>query len=251
MEVVVYGALTTIWWMSSMSVLLPLLLLLKFNKFFRDRWFSFFFERVLGPIYAPKMVPLRKKAFGFLEKHLKDRDNSKQLDILEIGIGGGSNLQFYPENSSLTALDMNESFEKYFAENRKKHPQIKYARSVVAVAENMTEVEDSSMDLVICTYVLCSVMEIGQALSEVKRVLKPGGKFLFLEHVAYPRTQWGNTIQRFVAPLWKIYFDGCMPHQNIGEKIREAGFSNVELENFCPSGFMLFVRPQIVGIATK
>ncbi|KAG8179296.1 hypothetical protein JTE90_024145 [Oedothorax gibbosus] len=114
MEVVFYGALTTLWWMSSMSVLLPFLLLLKFSKFFRDRWFSFIFVRILGPIFSPINLPLRKKTFSILGKHLKGRDTSKELEVLEIGIGGGANLQFYPENSKLTAVDMNESFKKYF-----------------------------------------------------------------------------------------------------------------------------------------
>ncbi|CAL1265625.1 unnamed protein product [Larinioides sclopetarius] len=251
MEVVVYGALSTIWWMSSLSILLPFVLLLKFSKRFRDKWFSFIFMNCLGPLFNPKLTPLRKRAFDILKEHLAGRKKNVPLDILEIGIGGGANLQFYPENSNLTALDMNATFETYFKENQKKYPQIAYKKTVTAMAENMETIEDASMDVVVCTFVLCSVQNIQEVLSEVKRVLRPGGKFLFLEHVAFPHDQWSFTIQRFVAPLWHLYFDGCFPDRDIAEEIRQNGFSSVVCENKYPNSLLLFVRPQIVGIATK
>lgn len=177
MEVAVYGALTTMWWISSMTVLLPFVMLLKFSKFFRDRWFSFFFLKLVMPFYGTVLRPLRKKAFAPLEKHLASRDKSRQLEVLEIGIGGGDNLEYYPENSSLTAVDMNESFEGYYIQNQKKYPHVKYAKTVIGMAENMHEVGDSSIDLVISTYVLCSVKDINLVLNEVKRVLKPVSTF--------------------------------------------------------------------------
>ncbi|GFY51576.1 methyltransferase-like protein 7A [Trichonephila inaurata madagascariensis] len=150
----------------------------------------------------------RKKAFDLLKKDLAER-KKKTHEILEIGIGDGANLQYYPENSSLTALDMNASFEPYLKENLKKYPEIRYRRKVIAMAENMVGVEDSSVDVVVCTYTMCSAKSVPTILKEVKRVLKPGGKFLFLEHVSYPKSDWNYLLQVTVAPLWSTYFCGC------------------------------------------
>ncbi|KFM66183.1 Methyltransferase-like protein 7A, partial [Stegodyphus mimosarum] len=242
MEVALCAALTTVWWISSVSVLLPFVFLLKYSKTFRDKWFSWFFMRCLSPIFQPKLVPFRKQCFELLKEHLKDWDKSRPIRILEIGIGSGANLQFYPDNSHLTAVDMNASFETYFRENQKKYPQVTYKRTVLCMAENMHEIEDSSMDIVVSTYVLCSVENIEAVLKEVKRVLKENGKFLFLEHVAFPESEWSFTIQRVVAPLWALYFDGCCPHRNIGDQVHEAGFSNVVCKKMNPSSVLLFIR---------
>jgi len=251
MEVVVWGALTGIWWVSSATVLLPFLIILKYNKYLRDRWFSYIFVNFLKLFFEPKLTPLRKKAFQLLKDSIAKRDVSKPLKVLEIGIGSGANLQFYPENSNLTALDMNVNFETYFCKNQKKFPQIAYEKTIISVAENMKDVEDSSMDVVVSTYVLCSVTTVPDVLKEVKRVLKPGGKFLFLEHVSHPQSEWGYTLQRFASPLWLIYCDGCNLLRNIGDDILDAGFSDVNCQKMFPSSVQIHIRAQIYGLATK
>uniref|UniRef100_A0A2L2YE28 Methyltransferase-like protein 7A n=1 Tax=Parasteatoda tepidariorum TaxID=114398 RepID=A0A2L2YE28_PARTP len=169
MEVVAYLAVTTLWWISSLTVLSPFVLLLLLSKTFRNGWFSFFFGKVMGPLCSHKFMAKRKKLFELLEEHLPNRDKSIPLDILEIGIGPGANLQFYPENSNLTALDMNPSFFQIFHNNRKKYPQVKLVRTVLNWAEDMNEVEDSAYDVVISTHVLCSVKNIESVMKEVKR----------------------------------------------------------------------------------
>ncbi|KAG8172135.1 hypothetical protein JTE90_029360 [Oedothorax gibbosus] len=118
MEVVFYGALTTLWWCFHVCPP-PIPPPLEIQQVFRDRWFSFIFVRILGPIFSPINLPLRKRTFSILGKHLEGRDMSKELEVLEIGIGGGANLPVYPENSRLTAVDMNESFKKYFSDNQR------------------------------------------------------------------------------------------------------------------------------------
>ncbi|GFR20398.1 methyltransferase-like protein 7A [Trichonephila clavata] len=193
----------------------------------------------------------RIKAFELLKKHLGERKKKTPHEILEFGIGDGANLEYYPENSSLTALDMNESFEPYLKENLKKYPEIRYRRKVIAMAENMVGVEDSSLDVVVCTYTMCSTKSLPSVLKEVKRVLKPGGKFLFLEHVAFPKSDWNYLLQVVVAPLWSTYLGGCNVKQRTGEEIKKSGFSNVDMDTTYDKKIWLFGRPQILGIATK
>ncbi|GFR20396.1 methyltransferase-like protein 7A [Trichonephila clavata] len=195
--------------------------------------------------------PQRKKAFELLKKHLGERKKKTPHEILEIGIGDGANLEYYPENSSLTALDMNESFEPYLKENLKKYPEIRYRRKVIAMAEKMVGVEDSSVDVVVCTYVMCSAKSVPSVLKEVKRVLKPGGKFLFLEHVAYPKSDWNYLLQVLAAPLWRNYFCGCNLTRRTGEEIKKTGFSNVDIETTYITTVWLYIRPKVLGIATK
>lgn len=173
MEVALYFGLTSIWWTASATVLLPFLILLKYNKFVRDRWFSYLFTKCLETSCQRKMLPLRKKAFDLLNEKLSGRNITKPLKVLEIGIGSGENFQFYPENCHLTALDMNVNFDSILKQNQRKYPQIVFERTVIAVAENMKGIDDCSMDLVISTYVLCSVTRMNDVLKEVKRVLKP------------------------------------------------------------------------------
>ncbi|KAF8773935.1 Methyltransferase-like protein 7A like protein [Argiope bruennichi] len=166
-------------------------------------------------------------------------------------IGGGANLQYYPENSNLTAVDMNPSFITYFEENRQKYPQVNLKRTVITMAEDMHDIDDNSFDVAICTYTLCSVKSVRSALNEIKRVLKPGGKFLCVEHVLYCKSSWNSTLQKFAAPLWKVYFNGCTLTRKSDEEIRKTGFKDVVIEMHHPKDMWLVARPQIIGIATK
>ncbi|CAL1265622.1 unnamed protein product [Larinioides sclopetarius] len=251
MEFVVYTALTVLVWILSFTWLLPFLTILKFSKTCRNKWFSWFFVKVCAPPKGPVLMKMRKQAFNRLKDHLEDRKKNTPLEILEIGIGGGANLQFYPENSNLTAVDMNPSFMTYFEEMRQKHPQINLKRAVITMAEDMHEIEDDSFDVVICTYTLCSVKSVRSALNEIKRVLKPGGKFLYLEHILYNSSSWNSWLQKFATPLWEIYCNGCILTRKTDEEIRKTGFKDVVIDKHHPKDMWLVVRSQIVGIATK
>ncbi|GBN09445.1 Methyltransferase-like protein 7A [Araneus ventricosus] len=251
MEFIIYTAVTVLLWVLSASCLLPFLIFLKFSKTYRDKWFSWFFVTLIKPQLSPALGRMRIRAFDLLKEHLEGRKRNTPLEILEIGIGAGSNLQFYPENSNLTVLDMNESFIEYFEENLKKYPQVIHKKTVIAMAEDMHELHDDSFDVVVCTYVLCSVKNVRSVLKEVKRVLKPGGKFLVLEHVMYPSSTWNAILQSLTSPLWNIYFDGCNLNRKNDEEIRNTGFSDVVIEKSYPKDIWMYIRPKIVGIATN
>ncbi|GBM42341.1 Methyltransferase-like protein 7A [Araneus ventricosus] len=251
MEFIIYTAVTIIVWALSVSWLLPFVIILKFSRTCREKWFSWILVKVSGPVFHDIVIRQRKHTFDLLKEHLGDRKRKKPLEILEIGVGGGDNLQFYPENSNLTVLDMNESFIKYFEETRQKYPQVTCKKIVIAMAEDMHEIHDDSFDVVVCTLVLCSVKNVRSVLNEVKRVLKPGGKFLFFEHVMYPSSTWNATLQSLINPLWNIYFDGCNLNRKTEEELRKAGFSDTVVEKNYSKEFWMYIRPQIIGICTK
>ncbi|CAL1265619.1 unnamed protein product [Larinioides sclopetarius] len=251
MEFIIYTAVTIIAWTLSLTWLLPFVIILKFSKTCRDKWYSWLLVKVTGPLLNAVVSRQRKNAFNILKKHLGDRKRKTPLEILEIGVGGGANLPFYPDNSNLTALDMNESFVTYLEETLQKCPQVTCKKIVIAMAEDMHEIENDSFDVVVCTLVLCSVKNIQSVLKEARRVLKPGGKFLFLEHVIYADFTWNAVLQSLINPLWNIYFNGCNLNRKTDEEIRKAGFSDTVIEKQYPKGMWMFLRPRMIGIATK
>ena len=116
-------------------------------------------------------------------------------------------------------------------------------------AENM-HVESDSADFVVSTLVLCSVNDAAAALREILRVLKPGGRFVFVEHVAAPKGSRLRRWQRRLKGLWRRIGDGCEPDRETWKVIEAAGFAEVECEHFDSPGIPL-VRPHIAGTATR
>jgi ubiquinone/menaquinone biosynthesis C-methylase UbiE len=109
---------------------------------------------------------------------------------------------------------------------------------------------DASVDAVVSTLVLCSVAHPEDSLQEILRVLKPGGKFVFIEHVAAPGGTRLRTFQNLIQPLWTLVGDGCHPNRETWEIIAQAGFASVEIEHDRYLGGGL-VAPLISGTAVK
>ncbi len=99
------------------------------------------------------------------------------------------------------------------------------------VAEHLP-VEDASVDAVISTLVLCSVSDQAQALSEILRVLRPGGRYVFIEHVAADQDSGLYRTQNLIKPIWTFVGDGCQPNRDTAAAIEQAGFSQVEITPF-------------------
>lgn len=118
-----------------------------------------------------------------------------------------------------------------------------------AEAEHL-EFADNSIDAVVSTLVLCSVEDLEGTLQEILRVLKPGGRFYFLEHVAAPQGTWLRRMQQWIRPVWKKLGDGCRPDRETWVALEQAGFEQVEYQRFS-APVPAIVRPQIIGVAMK
>ncbi|GFT09879.1 methyltransferase-like protein 7B [Trichonephila clavipes] len=169
-----YIGIGIIWWLGALTLGLPIFLLLIFSQSFRNASFAWLYATVAEPFQRKKVDVVRKKAFQILKDSFSGVSTHPPLEILEIGVGHGPNLKFYPENCNLTVLDKNKYFETDFMKNRNKYPQVFYQRTVIQPAECMKRVDDNSFDVVVSTFLHCSVDDSAAVLREVKRVLKPG-----------------------------------------------------------------------------
>jgi ubiquinone/menaquinone biosynthesis C-methylase UbiE len=167
--------------------------------------------------------------------------------VLEIGAGAGANLQ-YLQAAGLTwiGVDPNPFMQPHFTREAKRLGlNIELRRGV---AEELPAA-DESVDAVIGTLVLCSVRDQRRALAEILRVLKPGGKFLFIEHVAAPPGTRLRKLQMLVKPVWRRLGDGCHTDRETRAMLEKAGFASLEIEEFDTP--LPVVRPHIAGTAIK
>lgn len=166
--------------------------------------------------------------------------------VLEIGPGVGVNLHSYAPSVEWIGLEPNPWMDAYMeAEAARLGRAIEIRRGRV----EQIDLPEGSVDAVVSTLVLCSVDDQARALAEIRRVLRPGGVFVFLEHVAAPRGTRLRRIQRCLRPGWRRIADGCCPDRETWNAIEQAGFSRVEIEHF--RGPVPVIRPHIAGRAVK
>jgi len=148
-------------------------------------------------------------------------------EVLEIGFGTGLNLACYPEHiRKLTIVDPNPGMHRR-AQKRIRERGIEVDQRVLG--SERLPFEENSFDCVVSTFTLCSIEQVSKALSEICRVLKPGGKFLFLEHGLSPDA----SVQRWQRRLNWLEMrlaDGCRLDRNIKELVGSQAFSSVESE---------------------
>ena len=171
--------------------------------------------------------------------------------VLELGPGTGVNFRYLPDAvERWVGIEPNPHMHAALrAAAAERDVETEFRR---VTAEGM-DVADESVDAVISTLVLCSVPDPAVVLRDVLRILKPGGRFVFLEHVAAPAGTSTRRRQRLLKPLWWYVADGCRLDRDLEAEIRAAGFSRVALEAFTlpPEAAPAVVRPSILGIAEK
>ncbi|CAA7019530.1 unnamed protein product [Microthlaspi erraticum] len=151
----------------------------------------------------------------------------KAEKVLEIGIGTGPNFKYYSTipNISVLGVDPNPKMEIYARKSAEeaglKPQEFSFIR---AVAESIP-IEDASVDAVVGTLVLCSVSDVTQTLNEIKRILRPSGVYIFIEHVAAEDGSFVRLVQNVLDPLQQVVADGCHLTRRTGDYILEARFS--------------------------
>jgi ubiquinone/menaquinone biosynthesis C-methylase UbiE len=167
--------------------------------------------------------------------------------VLEIGPGAGANLRHVAAKEvRWIGVEPNLYMNRHLAEEARR---VGLRIDVLCGTAEELPVKAGSIDYAISTLVLCSVTDQRRALSELVRVLKPGGKLVFIEHVAAPPGTLLRRIQSFVKPLWRRMGDGCNPDRDTRASIERSGLAVSQFVAF--EAPLPIVRPHIAGYATK
>lgn len=182
-----------------------------------------------------------------LAKYRQEVLSNVQGEVLEIGFGTGINLSYYPEQlQKLVTVDANPGMNA-LAQKRLETSTITVDNRVLN-GENLP-MPDSSFDCVVSTWTLCSIKNVEQAIAEIHRVLKPGGKFYFIEHGLSndPNIQvWQNRLN-FIN---KALFVGCHINRNIKQLVATQ-FDDLTIEEFYEPNTPKIDGYMYKGVATK
>lgn len=182
-----------------------------------------------------------------LQKYRQELLADVSGEILEIGFGTGLNLPYYPTTvKKITAIDANPGMQKV-ARSRIEKSQITVNYKVVN--GECIPFEDCSFDSVVCTWTLCSIERAERAIGEIYRLLKPAGKFFFIEHGLSKDSSvqfWQNTL----TPIQKVIADGCHLNRQINNLI-EQKFTNVTIEQFYAPQLPKIIGYMYRGVAVK
>ena len=167
--------------------------------------------------------------------------------VLEVGAGTGVNLPHYPE--SVGELVVTDGLDGMLRRAERRARRL--GREVVTVRAPVESLPypDGSFDTVVGSLVLCSVVDQDRALAEIRRVLRPGGRYLFLEHVRSDDPKLARRQDR-LERLWRAVTFGCHPNRDTLPRI-EAAFDVEKVERGeLPAGPRI-VRPYVIGRALK
>lgn len=191
---------------------------------------SFYNDRVLPHLLN---LAMRNKDLEAYRRRLVPAAEGR---VLEIGIGSGLNLPFYgPGVTEVVGLDPSAPLLR-MAGGQAARSGVR-ARLLEGSAEAIP-LEDASFDTVLTTWTLCSVRDAGAALAEIRRVLKPAGHLLFVEHGSAPDAGVARWQDR-LTPLWTSIAGGCRLNRPVEALIRRAGFGLPDLR----VGYMAGPKP--------
>jgi ubiquinone/menaquinone biosynthesis C-methylase UbiE len=167
--------------------------------------------------------------------------------LVEIGAGAGANLRYYAPNTRLIAIEPNVAIHPRLRQKAARHA---IQLEIQGSGAERIALADACVDAVVGTLVLCSVQDPQAVVSEVRRILQPGGRYLFLEHVAALPGSRLRGMQNTLLRPWRWLFEGCHLNRETFTVISRAGFSHVAMDCFVQPRLLPFA-PHIFGVAVK
>jgi len=202
----------------------------------RGRFNAWLLE-VLDGYQHRKYGALKRELFGGLPR-----------TVLELGAGDGANLRYLSPGTRVIAIEPNVHMHRRL---RARAARLAVHVDVQAATAEALPLADGTVDAVISSLVLCTVPDPARALAEVRRVLRPGGRYWCIEHLAAPEGTALAGLQRALRRPWRWLFEGCETCRDTAGLLREAGFASVEVTPFTLPTIFAPIRPQIAAVAVR
>ncbi len=176
----------------------------------------------IAPVYEFIDLPLE---LPYFRKWRNEALSGLSGKVLEVGIGTGRNLKHYPVNCSVTGIDNSKGMLE------KAKEKAKYMKNVTLLLMDAERLEfpDNSFDYVVTTFVLCTIPDPLKALKEMRRVLKPSGELIALEHM-HSSDPFIARLENSINPFMFLLLGDHMTRHTVRD-IKEAGFTIQEVEN--------------------
>jgi ubiquinone/menaquinone biosynthesis C-methylase UbiE len=171
-----------------------------------------------------------------------------QGEVVELGFGSGHNFPFYPDAVSRVAAVEPADVGWKLARKRLRTTSVPVERS--GLDGQSLPFPDDSFDAALSTWTLCTIPDVDAALAEVRRVLKPGGRFHFLEHGLAPDER-VRRWQHRLEPVQKRLFGGCHLTRPVLDLLTRAGFTIAEVDVFYEDGAPKFLAADSLGLAVS
>jgi SAM-dependent methyltransferase len=189
------------------------------------RWFAAFYGRCAEPMNRRQLGPILHELLSGLSG-----------DVLEVGAGTGATFEHYPAGARVVAIEPDPHMR------RRAEARLRPNIDLRAGSAHDLPAADASADAVVCSLVLCTIEDVPRALAEIGRVLKPGGRLIFVEHVRGDGVL--GRVQDITQPVWGWLAAGCHWNRGTARAIADAGFTFERIEHARHGGV-----PHIWGVA--
>jgi ubiquinone/menaquinone biosynthesis C-methylase UbiE len=200
-------------------------------------------HRLFAAVYDRAICALEQ---GILGAHRSNLLGGLDGLVLDVGAGTGVNLAYLGQAARVVAAEPDPWMRRRLAANAASASVPVEVRGDTAEALGF---DDASFDAVVCTCVLCSVTDLDASLSEVRRVLRPSGRLVILEHVRGDGrlAAWQDRL----VPLWSRVVAGCHPNRDVATAVERAGLNFESKETFDPMPSWVPARPWLKAIAFR
>jgi len=202
----------------------------------RGRFNAWFFQALDGYMHW-KYCEIKSRLLG-----------QTPATAVELGSGSGANLRYLPRGIRLIAIEPNVHMHPAL---RRRAAERGIELDLRGLRGEELDIPTGSVDFVFSTLVLCSVDRPEQVIAEVRRILKPGGRFACVEHVVAPEGSTIRAIQRLIRRPWKWLFEGCELCRDTGATLRSSGFSRVDLQSLVLPTIFIPIRHQIAAMCVN
>ncbi|KAI4477841.1 hypothetical protein M0804_012321 [Polistes exclamans] len=208
--------------------------------------------------------PYKKELFKILETIVSNDKSLRSkgcIRVLEIGVKTGDNIRFYPDNTHFIGVDWNTKLAEYLNDDNHswQFGHIFVERLIIGDGSNLKLIPDNHVDVVVSIRSLCSIKLPLNALDEIKRILGPGGRYIFMEHVPETKDYFLRWIQIILtrSGLWPSLFGNCHLDFDIIREINDAGFKRVTSTSVILDGpvsqtvHLLLTGQHVLGVAMR